>query len=134
MFAFVTMVSFDVITGWLGIWTLVTATTYAGLSILFYFAFQKLKKVKLRHYLLSGVWGVLIFDFITGPIMSSMLWNMSFEMSLLGQIPFTIFHLATVTGFVLVLTPLLDRIVIENPSLEDAQVKRFIFTRFIMRV
>ncbi len=122
LFAFLTMVSFDFITMKVGIWTWVTASTYAGLGLLFYFIYKRIRKVRLKHYVGSGIAGVLVFDFITGPIMSSYVFNMPFSVALIGQIPFTALHLASVTAFVLILTPLLDRAVVNNPQLEDSAV------------
>jgi len=131
LFAFLTMASFDLITMKAGVWTIVTAGTYAALGLMFYFAYKKIKQVKLKHYLASGVIGVLIFDFITGPIMSSWLFKISFEAAFIGQIPFTVMHLLTATGFILIITPLLDRAIISNPALEDNAVlnKLKIFAR-----
>ena len=126
LFAFLTMASFDLITGKVGIWTLATSATYAALGVGFFFAYRKMKikKMSIWKYLASGVVGVLVFDFITGPIMSSWMFAMPFEAALLGQIPFTLLHLASVSVFVVVLTPLLDRHVISNGALEDASIKR----------
>lgn len=120
LFSLLTMVSFDFITMKVGLWTIVTACTYAGLGLLFHFAYRRIGKVKLRHYLGSGVLGVLIFDFMTGVLFGPMLFGMSFLQAFLGQIPFTAMHLLTVTGFVLILTPLLDSAIIGNPALEDS--------------
>lgn len=122
LFALLTMVSFDFITMRVGIWTAVTACTYAGLGVLFHFSYKKLKKVKLKHYLGSGVVGVLIFDFVTGVLFGPAMFGMSFAQAFIGQIPFTVMHLLTVTAFILILTPLLDRAIVSNPTLEDSAV------------
>jgi len=122
LFAFITMASFDALTGMVGIWTVVTASTYGALGILFHFIYKKVKKINLKTYLGSGVLGVLIFDFITGPIMSSWLFQMPFEAAFIGQIPFTLLHLATVSGFIIILTPLLDKHIINSEHLEDSKV------------
>ncbi len=122
VFAFLTMASFDFIVMRVGIWTWVTALTYASLGLLFHFVYKRMKKVRLRHYLGSGAIGVLIFDFVTGVLFGPMMFGMSFTQALVGQIPFTIMHLVTVSGFIMILTPLLDRAVIGNPALEDSVV------------
>ncbi len=122
LFALVTMISFDFITMKVGMWTVVTALTYAGLGLLFHFAYKRIGKVKLKHYLGSGVVGVLIFDFVTGVLFGPAMFGMSFVQAFIGQIPFTVMHLLTVSGFILILTPLLDRAVISNPALEDSAV------------
>ena len=122
LFAFITMASFDFITMKAGAWTIVTAGTYALLALVFGLIYNRMKTVKLRHYLGSGISGVLIFDFITGPIMSSYLFKIPFSVAFVGQIPFTILHLLTVSGFILILTPILDKLVVANPQLEDSKV------------
>ena len=122
LFALVTMISFDFITMKVGMWTAVTACTYAGLGLLFLLVYKRVGKVKLKHYLGSGVVGVLIFDFVTGVLFGPVMFGMSFVQAFIGQIPFTVMHLLTVSGFILILTPLLDRAVISNPVLEDTAV------------
>jgi uncharacterized membrane protein len=122
LFAFLAMVSFDFITMKVGMWTAVTALTYAGLGIMFHFAYKRIGKVKLKHYLGSGIVGVLIFDFVTGILFGPAMFGMSFAQAAIGQIPFTIMHLLTATFFIILLTPLLDRAIVSNPSLEDSAV------------
>jgi predicted membrane protein len=129
LFAFITMASFDLITWKVGIWTIVTSLTYAGIGLLFYFYYKKKKKVGLKEYLGSGVVGVLIFDFITGPIMSSWLFQMPFEVALVGQVPFTLLHLASVSIFIVILTPLLDKHLVNSESLDDSRVFSFLKTQ-----
>jgi hypothetical protein len=122
IFAFLTMVSFDLITMKLGVWTIVTGVTYGLLGIAFHFAYGKIKKFSVWTYIGSGVAGVLAFDFITGPIASSLMFGMPFWAALAGQVPFTLLHLASTTFFVAVLTPLLDRTIVGNERLSDAKV------------
>lgn len=130
LFAFLTMVSFDIVTAKVGIWTLVTAGTYAAIGILFYWYYRGKAKIGIKTYLGSGIAGVLLFDFITGPIMSSWMFGMTFMEALVGQIPFTILHLISVSAFVLILTPLLDRHLINHPKLEDSNVWQALVSRF----
>lgn len=122
LFALITMISFDVITMRLGLWTITTALTYASLGLLFHLIYKKVGKVKLKHYLGSGVLGVLIFDFVTGVVFGPAMFGMSFLQALIGQIPFTLMHLITVSAFILIVTPVLDRAIVNNPVLEDSAV------------
>lgn len=108
LFAFLTMITFDLITGMLGIWTLVTATTYGLIGFIFARLLPYFKKINFLTYLTSGIIGVLIFDFITGPLMSTFLFKQGFFTTLMMQIPFTLMHLASVTAFILIITPILD--------------------------
>ncbi len=111
-FPVMAMVLFDVLSRRLGVWTAVTATTYGLLGLGFSLAYSALsargRRVGAATYLASGVVGVLVFDFITGPVMSSLLFRMSFADALVGQIPFTAKHLLSVSGYALVVSPALE--------------------------
>lgn len=107
-FAFLAMFIFDFFTSGIGLWTWATALTYAGIAILFSFFFKKIKKAKISQYTLAGIFGVLIFDFVTGPLMSTFLFGNSFFITFLGQIPFTFYHLISATTYVLILAPIFD--------------------------
>jgi hypothetical protein len=119
LFPFITMVSFDLLTGMLGMWTLVTALTYAGLGLLFTQFFFKEKKIGILKYLKGGIIGVLIFDFITGVIAMPFMFGMSFFEAGIGQIPFTLMHLLTVSIFVIVVTPLYDKNILSSKIFDD---------------
>jgi len=125
LFPIITMVSFDFITFAVGPWTVVTSLTYGALGLFFYFFYKKIRKGKvgMKTYLGSGVFGVLVFDFVTGVLATPFMFHMSFEQAFLGQIPFTLMHLATATGYILIVTPLLDKHILGNPVLDD---KKFI--------
>jgi hypothetical protein len=111
-FPVVAMVLFDILSRRVGIWTVVTAGTYGLLGLGFSFAYSALGKRGRRigpaTFLVSGVVGVLVFDFITGPILSSAMFRMSFAQAFVGQIPFTLKHLASVSAYTVVVSPVLD--------------------------
>jgi hypothetical protein len=113
-FPVVAMVLFDILSRRVGIWTAVTAGTYGLLGLGFSFAYSALGKRGRRigpaTFLVSGVVGVLVFDFITGPILSSAMFRMSFAQAFVGQIPFTLKHLASVSAYTVVVSPVLDRL------------------------
>ena len=108
LFPVVAMVSFDLITMKAGIWTVGTALVYGLIGLAFYSYFKGKEKAGLKSYAKASILGVLFFDFVTGPIMSSMLFKISFESAFIGQIPFTIMHLASATAFTLLVVPILD--------------------------
>ena len=108
LFAFVAMFSFDLITSGIGTWTYVTAITYAGLAFFFSYYFKNFKKIRIKHYISGGVIGVIIFDIITGPLMSTFLFHQPLLVTTLGQIPFTIYHLVSATTYIFILAPILD--------------------------
>lgn len=111
-FPMVAMVLFDILSRKVGIWTAVTAGTYGLLGLGFSFVYSALGKRGRRigpaTFLVSGVVGVLVFDFVTGPILSSAMFRMSFAQAFVGQIPFTVKHLASVSAYTLVVSPALD--------------------------
>ncbi len=111
-FPVTSIVLFDVLSQRIGIWTVVTAGTYGLLGLAFSYAYRALAKrgrgVGPATFLVSGVVGVLVFDFITGPIMSSGLFRVSFAEAFVGQIPFTLKHLESVAAYTLVVSPALD--------------------------
>ncbi|MFA5763503.1 MAG: hypothetical protein WC915_01695 [archaeon] len=108
IFAFSTMFIFDIITMKVGVWTIVTASTYALLAIGFSFFFKKIKIAKISHYLSASVIGILLFDLITGPIMSSMMFSQTLMLTILGQIPFTFYHLVSGITWVVIIAPVYD--------------------------
>jgi hypothetical protein len=112
VFPVAAMVLFDVLSQRVGTWTVVTAGTYGLLGLGFSYAYSALTKrgrsIGAATFLVSGVAGVLVFDFVTGPGMSSALFHMSFAEAFVGQIPFTLKHLASVAAYTLVVSPALD--------------------------
>ncbi len=129
LFPATAMVSFDFLTGKIGIWTAGTALAYGLIGVLFYKYFKGKKKVKLKTYAKASVFGVLLFDFLTGVVMSSYIFEMPFTVAFIGQIPFTALHLASATFFTLVLAPVLDPQIAlevnEHISILEQKIKNF---------
>ncbi|MCX8194589.1 MAG: hypothetical protein N3G22_00560 [Candidatus Micrarchaeota archaeon] len=86
----------------IGLWTLTGALTWGLVGLLF--TLQKPNGSPLTFAKL-GIAGTLVFDAITGPILSPLLWGMSFEEALLGQIPFTAKHLFGITAVSVLAAP-----------------------------
>ncbi len=124
LFPALAMVLFDLLSRQVGVWTLVTAGTYGLIGLGFSFAYAALgkrgRRVGSAVYVTSGVAGVLVFDFVTGPIMSSALFQMSFAQAFVGQIPFTLRHLVSVSLYAVVVSPVLDRVLRELKRGEGA--------------
>ena len=108
IFPLIAIISFDILTNKVGVWTIGTAVTYGVLGLFFQNIFRKIKTMSLKKYAASSIFGVLFFDFVTGPIMSSWLFGISFFQAFMGQIPFTMMHLASATAFTLLVVPVLD--------------------------
>lgn len=108
LYAFLIMFSFDAITGKVGIWTVVTAVTYGAVGILANVFFKRFHKISLLKYVYFTVAGTLFFDLITGPIMSSAMFNIGFIESFYGQMPFTAMHLLSGVFYTIAFCPALD--------------------------
>jgi len=90
--------------GTIGLWTLTGALSWGIVSLLFSrvspngspFSFAKL-----------GIAGTLLYDGITGVLLSPLLWGMPWQDALVGQIPFTMKHLFGIAAVSLIFAPLL---------------------------
>ena len=88
----------------IGLWTLTGAAAWGAVTVVFArqkpdgspFTFAKL-----------GIGGTLLFDAITGVILSPLVWGMPWEAALVGQIPFTLKHLFGIAAVSIVFAPLL---------------------------
>ncbi len=91
-------------TGTIGLWTLTGAITWGIVGYLF--ARQKPNGSPMTFAKL-GLGGTILFDAVTGVILSPLLWGMSWQDALIGQIPFTIKHLLGIGAISIILAPLL---------------------------
>ncbi len=120
-FTLLAILSFDLITGTLGVWSIMTAGTYALLGIAAGFYFKN-KENKIKYYIGFSVVGTLIYDAITGIGTGMLFFKQSFMLTLMGQIPFTLYHLAGNIAFAAIVSPLLFKWVLDNPQLETQPV------------
>ncbi|MBN2251668.1 MAG: hypothetical protein JW724_06315 [Candidatus Altiarchaeota archaeon] len=101
----------------LGVWTLVTAVMYGLVGAAAGWWLSK-RKSSIGNYVGFAVVATLLYDFITGPVMSSVIWNMTFLEALIGQIPFTLRHLAGNVVLAATVSPALYAWVVNNKRLE----------------
>ncbi len=120
-FTLIAILSFDLITGTLGVWSIMTAGTYALLGIAAGFYFKN-KENKIKYYIGFSVVGTLIYDAITGIGTGMLFFKQSFMLTLMGQIPFTLYHLAGNIALAAIVSPLLYKWVLENKQLETQTV------------
>jgi uncharacterized membrane protein len=121
VFCLLAILVFDLLTGTLGVWTLVTAVTYAMLGV-FAGLYLKNKENKIRYYVGFSIVATIVYDAITGIGMGMLLFNQPFMETLTGQIPFTLYHLGGNIVLSMVVSPLLYKWVIANPKLETRQI------------
>jgi hypothetical protein len=90
--------------GTIGLWTLTGAITWGIVGYLF--ARQNPNGSPITFAKL-GLGGTILFDAITGVILSPLMWGMPWQDALIGQIPFTIKHLLGIGAISIILAPLL---------------------------
>ncbi len=128
LFAFATMVSFDMITSGIGDWTWITAFTYAGLGIIFHFYFKNKQKIGVKTYLGAGIAGILVFDFITGVLFGPAIHGTPIWLAFLAQIPFTLLHLLSASIYIAILTPFLDKHIINSQDFSAKNALKLFFS------
>jgi len=117
VFAFVNIALFDIVTAKIGMWTWITALTYGVLGIASAFYFKKFKANAL-NYGIFAVIGTIFYDAITGLGIGPLLYGQPFMEALIGQIPFTAWHLAGNVTLAVFLSPTIHRWIISNEKIE----------------
>jgi hypothetical protein len=126
-FAFTTMAVFDYFTSGIGVWTIVTSTTYAAIALILHLE-MKGKKSGLKLFASRGAIGILLFDAITGPGMSTIIFKQDFFTTTIMQIPFTIMHLISGIFAITIISPFLDPQVSKEINAAISNLKNQIYT------
>ena len=121
IFCLLSVLTYDVLTNTVGIWSLMTAGTYAALGAFSGLYFKK-RESNVKNYITFSVIATLIFDAITGIGTGMLFFNQSFLVTFTGQIPFTLYHLGGNIVLSAIISPLLYKWVITNPELDTNKV------------
>ena len=119
-FPFLSITTYDLLTGKFGIWTHITAITYGFLGFWAVSYFKK-RESNPMNYAKFAFMSTLLFDAITGLSIGPLFFGQSFVVALLGQIPFTALHILGNVTFAILLSPPVYRWVIgsKKPSAES---------------
>lgn len=128
LFAFISILLYDIITHKVGMWTYITAFTYGILGI-WAVSYFKNKKNNSWTYVKFAFIGTIFFDAVTGLSIGPLFYSQPFAEALTGQIPFTLYHLVGNILFAAILSPALYRYVIENPKFESSSLLNIIKTK-----
>src|SRR3989344_9556789 len=112
-FAVFSILLYDVITDTLGVQTLFTALAY-GIIALWSLSYFKKREGTALDYARFAIMGTLVYDALTGLTVGPLFFHQSFMGSLLGQIPFTAFHLLGNVTFALILSPAIYNFMIKS--------------------
>lgn len=124
LFGSLSIVLFDLAVGKAGLWTLITGAAYGLVGAGAHF-FLRNRKNSRQNYVLFALMGTLAYDAATGLTVGPLLFGQSFHEALVGQIPFTLWHLLGNISFAAILSPAVFRWVVENPKLETNKMLSF---------
>lgn len=120
LYGFLAIALYDVVTREVGWWTLETAATYGVVGVASVWFFKR-RSARVRNFVGFAIAATLFYDAVTG-VLFAPLYGMSMYVALVGQIPFTAYHLAGNIVFAALVSPAFYRWVVENPKLEFGKV------------
>ena len=115
----------DVIVGRAGSWTVITSLAYGIVGVWGAYFFRQ-RQASAWNFVLASIIGTLFFDLITGVLMGPLFYGQTWSSAIVGQIPFTLRHLAGNIFFASVLAPWFYRKIMANPSWEWSRVFKFV--------
>ena len=121
VFGFLSIALFDVATGKVGIWTLITAVAYGLLGVGSGFFFKR-RDSSMWNYLQFAIIGTIAYDVATGLTIGPIFYGQPFTDALVGQISFTLLHLLGNAVIAVGVSPLIYRWVVVNEKLEPASL------------
>lgn len=107
LFGALSIIIFDSLTSGIGLWTLITAFLYGMLGV-FSTLFFKRFKASAKNYAIFAFIAVIAYDALSGLTIGPIFFHQSFMTAFVGQIPFTLLHLAGAVPFAYLLSPLID--------------------------
>ncbi len=120
LYGALSMVLLDVLMSKVGPWTILTAFTYGAVGVWGGY-FLRHRSVSTKSFIIASIIGTLFFDLITGVIAGPTLFGQPLMAAALGQIPFTLRHLAGNIVFAM-LAPWFYRSIMNNPSWKVSQL------------
>lgn len=126
LFCTLSIVVFDLLTGTLGPWSLITAPAYGILGLFAGWYFKN--RSERRHFVYFAIVGTLFYDAVTGLTVGPLFFGQSFTLAFFGQIPFTLMHLLGNTAFAFIWSPFLARFLIPRERREPSFFTQEAFT------
>ena len=125
VFAALSIILYDAVTSGIGMWTWITTGAYGALGVAAYYWLRN-RANKSRHYVMFAIVGTIVYDVVTGLSVGPLFFGQPFMEALVGQIPFTLYHLAGNIVLSAIVSPTLYRWVVSNEKLEvPAVLARF---------
>lgn len=117
LFAVLSIVLYDLLTGTIGMQTFFTAGAYGIIGLWSARYFQK-REATPFEFVRFAIWGTLLYDALTGLTVGPIFFHQSFFSSLAGQIPFTMLHLLGNITFAFVLSPVIYNFLIKKKKIK----------------
>lgn len=118
LFGGLAIISYDLLTGTFGVWSWFTLGAYVLLGLFAGLYFRYVQGGGVLSYVGFAIVGTLFYDAITGLTLGPLFFGQPFMAALMGQIPFTLYHLAGNIVLAAVVSPLVYRWVVTNSQLE----------------
>ena len=117
LFAAFSQLALDFVEGRVGYWTVYTSLAYGIVGYVAWAWLSKKREVRGRDYAAFAFFATIFYDAVTA-LAFGMQFGQSLEVTLLGQIPFTVYHLLGNLPLAYFVSPLLHRWIVTNPKLE----------------
>lgn len=117
VFAAFSVVALDFIVGRVGYWTVYTALAYGIVGYAAAVWLARKNEVRGRDYAAFALFATIFYDAVTA-LAFGMQFGQSLEVTFLGQIPFTLYHLLGNLLLAYFVSPVLHRWIVANPKLE----------------
>jgi uncharacterized membrane protein len=117
IYASFAIILLDTLQGRVGYWTLYTSFTYGLIGYASALWFSKQKITKGKEYAIFAFFSTIFYDLITASIFG-LQFGQSLQVTIMGQIPFTLYHLLGNLTFAYFLSPIVHKLIITNPRLE----------------
>ena len=114
-FGALSIIFYDLATGTIGLWTVITATTY-GIVGVFAATFFKNRLGSRKNFIIFAIFGTIFYDTLTGLTIGPLLFHQPFIVAVIGQIPFTVLHLVGNIAFAIVLSPIINYLLIRKKT------------------
>ena len=124
LYGFLSMIFLDMLMGKLSDFSLITAGTYAAVGIWGSY-FMKNRVANSRNFVVASIVGTLFFDLVTGVLVGPLFFGQVWMVAIVGQIPFTLRHMAGNVFFASILAPWFYRKIMDNPKWEFRRVFKF---------
>jgi hypothetical protein len=116
-FAAFSMLALDFVSGRVGYWTIYTALAYGVVGYTAWAWLSRKKEARGIDYAKFAFFATIFYDAVTAAAFG-MQFGQSLQVTLIGQIPFTLYHLLGNFLMAYLVSPLIHKWIVTNPKLE----------------